>query len=110
MGEYENGDAAGQVLRRQFRPNVSVSSKLDVHARNIEVAWRKFKTQWNNYEVVTRLDTETPKCRTSVFLACAGDEAFDNFDGFSFEEEEDPDDNKVVLPKFEILFRRGKWK
>ena len=45
MGEYENGDTAGQVLRHQFRPNVPGSGKLDVHARNIEVAWKKFKTQ-----------------------------------------------------------------
>ena len=108
MGENKNGDATGQVLRHQFRPNVSVSSKLDVHARNIEVTWRKFKTRWNSYEVATRLDTETPKYRTSVFLACAGDEAFDNFAGFYLEEGEDPDGNKVVLAKFEILCRRGK--
>ena len=69
MGENEKGDAAAQVLRHQFRPNVPVSSKLDVHARNIEVALRKFKTQWNNYEVATRLNTTTPKYRTSVYLA-----------------------------------------
>ena len=32
-----------------------------------------------------------------MFLACAGDEAFDNFDGFSFEQEENPNDNKVCV-------------
>ena len=85
----------------QTRPNIPVPSKLDVHSRNIEVAWRKFKRQWNNYEVATRLDTESPKYRTSVLLACIGDEAFDIFDGFSFEKEEDQNDIDIVLDIFE---------
>ena len=34
--------------------------------------------------VAGRVDIETPRYRTSVFLACVGDEAFDIFDGFSF--------------------------
>ena len=74
------GGLLGHQYRHQLRPNIPVPSKLDVHARNIEVAWRKFQRQWNNYEVATRLDTESPKYRTSVLLACIDDEAFDIFD------------------------------
>ena len=76
------GGLFGHKYRHQFRPNIPVPSKLDVHARNIAVAWRKFKRQWNNYEAATRLDTESPKYRTSVSLACIGDEAFDMLIGF----------------------------
>ena len=94
-------DRLGHQYNHQFRPNIPVPSKIDVHARNIEVAWRKFKRQWNNYEVATRLDTESPKYRTSVLLACIGDEAFDIFDGFSFEKEEDQNDIDIVLDIFE---------
>ena len=78
----EVGGLPGHKYRHQFRPNIPVPSKLDVHARNIAVAWRKFKRQWNSYESVTRLDTESPKYRTSVSLACIGDEAFDILMGF----------------------------
>ena len=95
------GGLLGHQYRHKLRPNIPVPSKLDVHARNIEVAWRKFQRQWNNYEVATRLDTESPKYRTSVLLACIDDEAFDIFDGFSFEKE-DQNDIDIVLDKFEL--------
>ena len=100
MEDSDNPDVGG-LLGHQFRPNIPMPSKLDIHARNIEVAWRKFKRQWNNYEVATRFDTESPKYRISVLLACIGDEAFDIFDGFSFEKEEDQNDIDTVLDKFE---------
>ena len=45
---------------------------------------------------------ESPKYRTSVLLACIVDEAFDIFDGFSFEKE-DQNDIDTVLDKFEQL-------
>ena len=45
--------------------------------------------------------TKSPKYRTSVLLACIGDEAFDIFDGFSFEKEEDQNDIDTVLDKIE---------
>ena len=82
------GGLFGHKYRHQFRPNIPVPSKLDVHARNIAVARRKFKRQWNNYEAATRLDSESPKYRTSVSLACIGDEAFDILIGFPLRKKE----------------------
>ncbi|XP_041350800.1 uncharacterized protein LOC121369792 [Gigantopelta aegis] len=51
--------------------------------------------------IATRLETESPKYHTSVFLACVGEEAFDIFDGFSFGQDEDANDIDDVLRKFE---------
>ena len=106
MEDNNNTDADGLLghkYRHQFGPNIPVPSKLDVHARNIAVAWRKFKRQWNNYEAVTRLDTESPKYLISVSLVCIGDEAFDIFDKFSFEEDVNQNDSEAVLDKFELF-------
>ena len=85
MEDNDNPDVGGlfgHKYRHQFRPNIPVPSKLDVHVRNIAVAWRKLKRLWNSCEAATRLDTESPKYRTSVSLACIGDEAFDILMGF----------------------------
>ena len=104
MEENNNTDVGGLLgHRHQFGPNIPVPSKLDVHARNIAVAWRKFKRQWNNCEAATRLDTESPKYLISVSLACIGDEAFDIFDRFSFEEEGNQNDIETVLDKFDLF-------
>lgn len=101
MGENENAAEQRGAVPKTFRPNIPVPAKLDVHARNLEAAWRKFKRQWTNYEVATHLDTESPKYRKAVFLSVIGEDAFDVFDGFSFEEEESEDDITDVIAKFE---------
>ena len=69
------------LYKHQFRSSIHVPSKFDVHVRNIDVAWRKFKRQWNNYEVAWMLNTQSPKYLTSVLIAFIGDEAFVIFDG-----------------------------
>ena len=71
---------------------------------------KKEKRRWNSYEVATRLDTESPKYRTSVLLACIGDEAFDVFDGFSFEKEDQNDIDWDCAGQIRaVLRRRGQW-
>ena len=97
MGERE----AVNPVQRTFRPNIPMPLKLDIHSRNLEVAWRKFKRQWGNYEVASRLDAEPADYRKAVFLSVIGEEAFDIFEGFAFTDEEDEDDIEVVIEKFE---------
>ena len=98
------GDEENQRPTQSYRANIPIPTKLDIQPRNLEVAWRKFKRQWTNYEVASRLDREESKYRCSVLLACIGDEAFDVYEGLSFTDAEDRDDIEVLLQKFEEFY------
>lgn len=97
----ENANAGNDEHAKTFRPNIPTPSPLEINSRNLEKSWRKFKRQWNNYEVASRLDKENKSYRKSVFLAVIGEDAFDTFEGFSFTDQEDQDDINVVIAKFE---------
>ena len=83
----------------KLRINVPPPTKLDISG-NLEVALRKFKRSWTNYEVATGLVDETSECRTAVLLTTIGDDAADIFDGFVFENGHEKNIDSV-LKKFE---------
>ena len=82
--------------------NVPLPTKLDVHGTNLEQSWRKFKRNWQNYCVATRVGEETSEFQTAVFLSCLGDDGNDVYDGFSFEPGQDRD-MTVILAKFDAF-------
>ena len=52
----------------RYRPNLPTPGKLDIFSSSIEDTWRRWKRQWDAYEIATRLDKETLKYRTAVLL------------------------------------------
>ena len=93
-----------QLQPSRYRPNLPTPGKIDIFSSNIEDTWRKWKRQWEAYEIATRLDKETAKYRTAVLLTCLGSEALEVHEGFSFEDGENRDDITVVLSKFDRYF------
>ena len=63
--------------------------------------WKKFKRQFQNYRVASRLDKEPNDFQSAVFLATVGEDAMDIFDGFKFEQEADMQDLGEIMEKFE---------
>ena len=68
--------------------NTPLPSKLNLTASNLSVEWRKFYSQWCNYEIATELQsTENVKKRIAVFLACAGPDAQELFETLDLTDE-----------------------
>jgi len=67
---------------------------------DISSNWKRFKSQWTNYELATDLTTESPK-RTAIFLSCIGTDAYDVFESMAFENEDDRSNLTKVLKVFE---------
>ena len=80
---------------RQYTAIVPLPSKLNVSDGCLSHNWKKFKRQFQNYRVASRLDKEP------VFLATVGEDAMDIFDGFKFEQEADMQDLGKIMEKFE---------
>ena len=93
--EEEPGPAQQQPSR--YRPNLPTPGKIDIFSSSIEDTWRRWKRQWEAYEIATRLDRETPKYRTAVLLTCLGAEALEIHEGFSYDAGEDRHDIATVI-------------
>ena len=58
---------------------------------DIAADWKRFKSEWENYEIASDLTLETvsEKKRAAVFLACIGTTAYSVFRTFKFANDED---------------------
>ena len=86
---------------RQYTANVPLPSKLNVSDGCLSHNWKKFKRQFQNYRVASRLDKEPNEFQSTVFLATVGEDAMDIFDGFKFEQEADMQDLGKIMEKFQ---------
>ena len=86
---------------RQYTANVPLPSKLNVSDGCLSHNWKKFKRQFQNYRVASRLDKEPNEFQSAVFLATVGEDAMDIFDGFKFEQEADMQDLGKIMERFE---------
>ncbi|KAK7114087.1 hypothetical protein V1264_000209 [Littorina saxatilis] len=89
-----------QAPVKQFTASVPAPTKLEVGS-NLSHNWKKFRRQWENYAIASRLSKEENAFQCAVFLATIGEDAMDIFDGLHFEEEGHRQDLAVVLKKFE---------
>lgn len=68
---------------------------------DIAADWGRFKSEWENYEIVTDLADVPEKKRAAVFLACVGTAAYSVFRTFKFEHETDKSKVDKVIEAFE---------
>jgi len=62
--------------------------------------WEQFRSEWNNYEIATDLDSAAEKKRSAVFLACICSAAQGAFRSFKFEDERDGSDITKIIEAF----------
>ena len=94
----------GDNHRPRYRPNLPTPGKVDILSTNIEDTWRKWKRQWEAYEIASHLDLETSKYRVAVLLTCLGPDAMEIHEGFRYEAGEDREKIETVIAKFDRYF------
>ena len=85
-------DNQGQVTVR-----VPLPQKFDTSVQGLEAAWRKFRRQWDNYEVASRLATQDTAYRAAVFKTCLSDAAQDVCEGLPYENAADKNKIEKIL-------------
>ena len=68
---------------------------------DIATDWKRFRSQWQNYEIAADLADQPTKKRTAIFLACIGSEAYQLFQTLQFAEETDRQDIEKVTDAFQ---------
>ena len=81
--------------------NLRVPEPLRVTGSNVADEWRRFKEQFENYELASDLIDASQQKRAAVFLTCIGNEAYDVYRTLEFDADEDR--KKLIL-----LLRRSK--
>jgi hypothetical protein len=71
--------------------NIPISSALKLKTSSMAADWKRFKGQWENYEVAADLADKTMKKRAAVFLACIGTEAYDLYQTMEFQDDDGHD-------------------
>src|SRR5215469_4141684 len=65
-------------------------------AGNVTNEWKRFRSQWQNYEIATDLVTETTDKRAAILLACIGSEAYELVQTFELSETDSRKVEKVI--------------
>src|SRR5688572_4037706 len=81
--------------------NIPFPSQLKMTGGNVASEWKRFKSQWANFEVASDLEEKSSSKRAAVFLACIGSEAYETFQAMDFETEGDRADIDKVIEAFE---------
>ena len=71
---------------------------------NLSTEWKRFKSQWQNYEIAADLTDKSAEKRAAVFLACVSTEAYELFETFKFNDECDQKKIDGVMKAFEDHF------
>ena len=82
-------------------PNIPFPSQLKVTGGNVAAEWKRFQSQWTNFEVASDLEEKSSSKRAAVFLACIGTEAYEAFRTMDFATEEDRSDIEKMIEAFE---------
>ena len=66
---------------------------------NLADAWKSYKQVWENYSLISGLNSQTEEYRVAFFLHCIGTEGLKIYNGFQFENETDRRMLQKVLEK-----------
>jgi len=57
--------------------NYRVPDPLRVTGSNVADDWRRFREQYENYEIASDIADKSQEKRAAVFLTCVGNDAYD---------------------------------
>lgn len=75
--------------------NIQLPSALNLSG-NISSDWRRFKSQWQNYEIATDLAEKSEEKRAAIFLTCLSNDAYDRFLSFDLPPEDARNISKII--------------
>ena len=80
---------------------IAPPGKLDITQGNIAENWKTYKQVWNNYAVITSLDSRTEEFRVALFLHCIGQDALRIYNGLPFADETERQSMESIFQKFD---------
>ncbi|XP_032233946.1 uncharacterized protein LOC116616143 [Nematostella vectensis] len=83
-----------------IQSSTPLPGKLELKG-NLGSNWKRFKRVWDNYEIASRLNTQSKALRVATLLTCIGPDVLDIYDGLPFESEADQKDIDKVLKLLE---------
>ena len=101
MEKGSEGSSTSQMPIVDRSVPIPLPQKMDLTG-NLAGSWKKFKHMWNNYEVASRLWTQSNELRTATFLTCIGPDVLDIYDGLPF----DNDEEKTNIAKVSDLLEK----
>ena len=98
---------ADDEQRQQEVPRVTVwvplPQKFDTSVQGLEAAWRRFRHQWDNYEIASRLVTQDTAYRAAVFKTCRTESAQEVLEGLPFENPGQKNEIDKILELFQTF-------
>ena len=93
-----------QHAATQFiQSNIPLPSKLELKG-NLATNWKRFKRLWKNYEIASRLSSQSSELRTATLLTCIGPDVLDIYDGLPFTDEAEKTNVDKVIEPLEAYF------
>src|SRR6266536_6566070 len=83
------------------RSSIPLPPALKMQTAEIASNWKRFRSQWANYELATDLSGEAKEKRTAILLSCIGSDAYDVFQQMVFADESDRSDIDQVIKAFD---------
>ena len=74
---------------------------LRVTGSNVADDWRRFREQFENYELASDLSEASQEKRAAVFLTCIGNDAYDVYRTMEFDQESDRKKLDKIITAFE---------
>ena len=81
--------------------NLRVPEALRVTGSNVADDWRRFRDQFENYELAADLADASQEKRAAVFLTCIGNDAYDVYRAFEFDADGDRKKLDPIVAAFE---------
>ena len=89
--------ASSGITTKHFTANLPPPSKLDfINRADLHQNWSRFKRQWRNYAIASRLKEENKEFQVKVFMTCIGDEGLDVLEGFRMSDVDSQDLNHII--------------
>jgi len=83
--------------------NLRLPDQLRVTGSSVADDWKRFREQWENYELATNLTDASSEKSAAVFITCIGNDAYDIFRSLEFETPADRKKIDKVIEAFETF-------
>ena len=100
-GEPTTGSQPQPAVPLFFQSTIPLPSKLEFKG-NLAVNWKKFKSA--NYEVASRLNTQSRDLHTATLLTCIGPDVLEIYDGVPFASSEERTQIDKVVELLDAYF------
>jgi len=87
-------------------PNISPPKSLTIEGNLAACAesWKIWKQMWENYVILSRIDTQSDQYQSALFLHSIGPDAMKVYNGMKFSDDEDKHNISDIIDKFDSHF------